>query len=246
MRIVVLGATGDLGKALVSRAGGHDVVAVSRRGAVRADVTTGEGLAEALAGADVVIDATNAVAGARDVLVDGMRRVLEACAAAKVRHFVGISIVGIDGSPAAYYQTKVAQEHVIVNSPVPWSLLRATQFHDLIPRMATGTLGVVVMPRGWRVQPVDVGEVAARLLTIAASPPAGRVPDMGGPQIHEFADLAKRWARAAGKRRLVLALPLPGALGRFLRSGALCTPEHKDGTITFDQWLAARYTGQPT
>jgi uncharacterized protein YbjT (DUF2867 family) len=246
MRIVVLGATGDLGKALVSRAAEHDVIPVSRRGAYRADVTTGEGLAAAFSGAHIVIDATNARAGARDVLVDGARRVLEACASANVRHFVGVSIVGIDDSPAAYYQIKVAQEKMIEQSPVPWSLLRATQFHDLIPRMATPKLGVVVMPRGWKVQPVDVGEVAERLLSIALSPPAGRVPDMGGPEIHDFADLARRWARAAGKRRVVLALPLPGKLGRHLRSGALCTPEHKDGKITFDQWLAATYGAQPT
>jgi uncharacterized protein YbjT (DUF2867 family) len=147
VKIVVLGATGSLGKALLAAALGHDVVAVSRRGPVKADVTTGEGLADAFAGADVVMDATNALATAPQVLVDGTRRVLEAAAAAGVKHFVGISIVGIDNAPLAYYRTKVEQERVITSGPVPWTLLRATQFHDLIPRFVTSRLGIVAAPR---------------------------------------------------------------------------------------------------
>jgi uncharacterized protein YbjT (DUF2867 family) len=252
VRIAVLGGSGVLGGAVTAKAlaAGHAVVSVSRRpptqlaaGAthVAADVTTGDGLATAFAGAEVVIDGTNAMAGAREVLVDGTRRVLEAAKTAGVRHFVGVSIVGIDDAPITYYRVKVEQEKVIEASPVPWSLLRATQFHDLIPKLAQGKLGIVIAPRGWILQPIDVREVASVLVAAAAGPPQQRMTDIGGPEIVKFADIARAWLRAAHKRRWVLSLPVPGATGRFLRAGKLCAPEHKVGTVTFAQWLAETY-----
>ena len=243
MRIVVVGSTGSLGKAVVARAreAGHDVVGASRSAGVQVDVTTGQGLAEAFAGADVVMDATNAVGGARDVLVEGTRRMLEAAHAAGVGHFVGISIVGIDDAPIAYYQAKVAQERVIEASAVPWTLLRATQFHDLVPRLAPQRFGVVLAPRDFPLQPIDVREVAAVLVTAAAAPPARRLPDVGGPEVLPFATLVRRWVEAAHLRRLVVAMPVPGARGRFLRAGKLTTPGRAIGTITFARWLAERY-----
>ncbi len=204
----------------------------------RADVTTGEGLAAALAGCDAIIDGTNAMANAHEVLVDGTRRVLEVAKAANVPHFVGISIVGIDTAPIAYYKTKVAQEQVIEASPVPWTLLRATQFHDLIPRFAQGKLGVLFAARGWKLQPIDVREVATVLVELASKPPAKRVPDMGGPEVLELADLARKLKRARGKPRLILRVPVPGATGAFLRSGKMCCPERAVGVRTFDAWLA--------
>lgn len=242
-RIVVLGATGSLGRAIVEKAtaAGHDVVAASRSGAVKVDVTTGQGLAEAFAGAGVVMDATNAQAGAHDVLVDGTRRVLEAAAAAGVSHFVGISIVGIDDAPMAYYRTKVAQEAVIAQGRVPWTLLRATQFHDLIPKLAAPRLGIVVAPRGFKIQPIDVREVAAVLVDAAGGAPAGRLPDVGGPAVRDFGELARLWKRAAHKKRIVLRVPVPGAMGAFLRAGKLCCPDRAVGTIAFETWLGETY-----
>ena len=242
-RVVVLGGTGSLGSAVADELGalGHQAVIASRRGLAKVDVTTGEGLAAALAGADAVIDATNALGAARSVLVDGTARVLAAARDAKVGHFVGISIVGIDDAPLAYYKVKVEQENVITSGPVPWTLLRATQFHDLIPRLAAGKLGIVFAPRGMKLQPIDVREVAEVLALAAVSKPAQRLPDIGGPELIPFADLARRWARAARKRRLVLSLPLPGKTGRFLRANKLCVPDRAVGTRTFDQWLAQRY-----
>jgi uncharacterized protein YbjT (DUF2867 family) len=243
VRIVVLGGTGALGRAVVeaATAAGHHAIGASRSGAVKVDVTTGEGLAEAFAGADVVMDATNALAGAQAVLVDGTRRVLEVAAAAGVKHFVGISIVGIDEAPIAYYRTKVAQEAVIEASPVPWSLLRATQFHELVPRLVGGRLGVVIVPRGAHCQPIDAGEVASILVQAAISGPSKRLPDVGGPELVPFVELARMWRRAARKRRLILAVPVPGAMGRFLRADKLCIPGRNVGTITFAEWLARKY-----
>ena len=242
-RVVVLGGSGDLGRAVVraARAAGHDAVGASRRGEVRVDVTTGDGLAAAFAGAEVVVDATNALAGAKDVLVAGTERSLAAARAAGVKHFVGVSIVGIDEAPLAYYRAKVAQEKLVVASPVPWSLLRATQFHELVPRLAAGTLGIVFAPRGFRIQPIDVREVAAVVLEAIAAGPSGRLPDVGGPEIVPFAELARAWKRAAKVRRWVVPVPVPGATGRWLRADKLCTPDHARGTIPFAQWLAERY-----
>lgn len=262
MTWAVLGGSGVLGGAVIAAAtaAGHDVVAVSRSAPtslppgvrhVVADVTTGQGLAEAFAGATVVIDGTNALLETlgeprvREVLVAGTERVLAAAKAAGVAHFVGISIVGIDTAPMPYYRIKVDQERVIEASPVPWSLVRATQFHDLIPRFVGGRLGVVAAPIGWRLQPVDVADVAAILVAAAAAPAARRLPDVGGPEVLPIAELARAWKRAAGKARLVLPVPVPGKLGRFLRSGAMCCPDHAVGTVTFSTWLGRRYASPP-
>lgn len=221
---------------------GHDVVGVSRSGPVRADVTTGEGLAAAFDGAQVVIDATNTTANLDKVLVDGTRRVLETAAKFNVKHFVGISIVGIDDSPIAYYRAKQQQEKVIEASPIPWTLLRATQFHDLVPKLVRGALGIGIVPREFPIQPIDTRDVAPVLIDAAERPAAGRLPDVGGPEVHQFKDLARAWDKAAGKKRLLLAVPIPGAQGRFLREGRLCTtPDRRVGTRTFAAWLAQTY-----
>lgn len=252
MRLVVTGASGSLGGAAIvsARAVGHEVVATSRRappslpaGVVHraADVTTGDGLAAALAGAEVVIDATNALTGARAVLVDGTRRLLEAARAAGIRHFVGASIVGIDDAPTEYYRLKVEQEKVIAAGGVPWTLLRATQFHDLLGRLSRGRLGVALAPRGARIQPIDVREVAAALVAAATGEPAGRLPDMGGPEVLDWATAARAWARAARVRRWIVAVPVPGELGRFLRAGGLLCPDRAVGKVTFAAWLRERY-----
>ncbi|HEY3595668.1 MAG TPA: NAD(P)H-binding protein [Polyangiaceae bacterium] len=251
MRILVLGGSGVLGRAVTAKAvaAGHTVVSASRRPPAKlpaaataavVDVTSGNGLAAALTGADAIIDGTNASRSARAVLVDGTRRTLEAARDAGVRHFVGISIVGIDGAPLPYYRVKVEQEKVIHASPVPWSLLRATQFHNLVVRYIRPKLGVVAIPRGWRLQPIDVREVASLLVQAAQSGPQGRLPDSGGPEVTDVVALAREWRRAHGQRSLIVSIPVPGKKGEYLRSGDMCTPHRAVGKITFAQWLAER------
>lgn len=252
MRIAVMGGGGTLGRAVVAYAltKGHEVVAVSRSAprdlpvSVQhraADVTTGSGLSEALADIAAIIDATNARANAESVLVDGTRRVLEAARALGIGHFVGVSIVGIDDAPIQYYRTKVAQEKAIAEGGVPWSLVRATQFPELVAELATGKLGIVWAPTGWSLQPVDVRDVAPFLVDAAESEPRGRLPDVAGPEVRPFRELCSMWQRASGTTRLVIPVPMPGKTGRFLRSGAMCNPERSVGTRTFADWLAARY-----
>ena len=246
MRIVVVGGTGSLGRAVIAagKVAGHEMVAASRRGDVKVDVATGEGLAQVFAGADVVIETTNAPPGGTQVMVHGTRRVLEAANAAGVPHFIGISIVGIDQAPLPYYRMKVAQEKVIEAAPVPWTLLRATQFHDLIPKLARPRYHVVLAPRGFKIQPIHVREVGSMLVAAAAAGPQKRLPDAGGPAVRDFVELARLWKSAAKRSEWILPVPLPGARCRFLRAGGLCCPDRAVGTIPFEAWLAETYGGR--
>jgi uncharacterized protein YbjT (DUF2867 family) len=261
MRIAVLGGSGTLGSAVVANAcaAGHTAVAISRRAPASlpagashaiADVMTGEGITDltaALAGADAMIDGINAsqlttsAEIVEAVMLRGTERVLQAGKAAGVGHFVGVSIVGIDHAPLDYYRTKVAQERVVEASPIPWSLVRATQFHDLIPRFVTGKLGFVAAPIGWSLQPIDVRDVARLLVAAAVAGPAGRLPDIGGPEVIPVRKLARAWVSAAKLRRVIVPVPVPGKLGAFLRSGQMCCPDRAVGTVTFASWLAERF-----
>jgi uncharacterized protein YbjT (DUF2867 family) len=125
---------------------------------------------------------------------------------------------------------------------VSWTVLRATQFHDLLATLL-GVLGrspVLPVLAGAHFQPVDVRDVAERLAALAVGAPAGRAPDLAGPQVRSMADLARAWASATGRRRAVLPVPLPGRLARAVRDGGLLAPGHADGRITFEEFLAAR------
>lgn len=249
MRIVVTGGTGVLGRAVAASARrlGHDVVTVSRRdmedvhGIVhrRADVVTGEGLDAALAGADAVVDATNSPRAAPSFFTGGTRKLLDAAVRARVRHVVAVSIVGIDDAPIAYYRAKKEQERVVAASSAPWSLVRATQFHDLVAKFASGTGWISFTPRGVPLQPVDAVELARHLVEVAAAKPGGRLPDFAGPEVRPFAELAAEWRRVKGERRLVVPVPLFGAVARFLRGGGLCNPAAVRGRRTFGEWLRA-------
>lgn len=252
MLIAVTGGTGTLGAPLVAELArrGHTVRALSRT-APRAlpdrvthhavDLETGDGLADALAGADVVVDASNGMpnGGADAVLVEGARRLLAAEREAGVRHHVGVSIVGIDDVPLGYYRTKLAQEAEIEAGGVPWSILRATQFHDLLAMVfgATGRYRVLPGFRA-RLQPVDVREVAVALADVAEGEPTHRREDMAGPEVVELRDLARAWKAGTGRRAMVLRGPLPGGLGKALRRGRLTDPHaERHGTTTFAGWL---------
>ncbi|WP_311765205.1 SDR family oxidoreductase [Streptomyces zingiberis] len=245
--VLVTGGTGTLGRAVVQRLldgappgarlpdGRPAVRLLSRRRRpagddrpydwVTGDLGSGEGIAEAVAGTDVVIHCAT-TAGRGDV--EATRRLTETVAGQTEGspHLVHISIVGIDRIPLGYYRAKLECERIIESSQVPWTILRATQFHDLIVRIAAAQrrLPVALACAGVRFQPVDVGEVAGRLVELADGLPAGRAPDMGGPEVRSHADLTREWLRATGRRRPVLSLPLPGKAGRALRDGANLVP----------------------
>jgi len=255
MRVAVIGGTGGLGSLVVAElaARGDAVRSISRRvpaaGALpagvehaRADLVSGEGLDAALAGIEVVLDAANARRAARPVLVEGTRRLGVAAQRAGVRHHALISIVGCDRVPHPYYDAKVAQEQALASGTVPWSILRATQFHTLVGEMLAPVARLRVLPLvRIPLQPIDAAVVARRLVDAVHGEPAnGRLPDVAGPQVERLDALARAWAAHARRRLLPLRLP-PRALGKGARemaAGKLTDPAAADGGPTFAQWLA--------
>jgi uncharacterized protein YbjT (DUF2867 family) len=251
MKVAVVGGTGVLGKPLVAElaARGDEVVALSRTAPRKlpdgashrsVDLTTGDGLAGALAGVEVIVDASNSSTPRRaaPVLVEGTKRLLRAGAEAGAQHYVGVSIVGCERVPMAYYKVKVRQEEAIGAGAIPWSLLRATQFHTLIDHLFKQDARFGVVRSGSaRFQPIDPPLVAKRLAAAAHAEPAGRLPDIAGPEVLTLSELTKAWRRA-GHRALPLRFPMIGPIGRPLREGALCNPDAAAGDRTFEQWLA--------
>jgi uncharacterized protein YbjT (DUF2867 family) len=242
--VAIIGGTGTLGRLVADelRSRGHQVRILGRSApGHRVDLTTGEGLDAALKGCDVVIDASNnSSRRAREVLVDGARRLLAAEQAAAVDHHVAVSIVGCEQVPFSYFQVKAEQERVVEQGLVPWTVVRATQFHEL----AAGTLAmaarrrILPVPRA-RLQTVAAADVAAVVADVAMNPPQrGRV-EVAGPEITDARDLARTWRSATGSRSVLLPVAVPGRLGRALRSGALTT-ERPDvrGAVPFAAWLA--------
>jgi uncharacterized protein YbjT (DUF2867 family) len=240
---LVTGATGRLGRPTVTglRAAGHDVRSLSRRtgpGLTTGDLLTGAGLPEALDGVGTVVHLATGPRGKGDV--DAARALVRAVADAGVGHLVVISIVGIDENPLPFYRDKLAIERVVRESGVPYSLLRATQFHELVEGLLTAqrVLPVLAAP-AVPLQPIAVRDIAGRLVELAGSAPAGRVGDIGGPQQLGVPDLARIWARATGDRRRVVPVRLPGRVFAALRAGSALVPGPPYGTTTFAQHLAA-------
>jgi uncharacterized protein YbjT (DUF2867 family) len=247
MEILVTGGTGTLGRVVVERlqGRGHVPRVLSRSagpGRLAGDLETGAGVSDAVRGVDAVVHAASRpghdVAQATTLLAalheEGVRT-------GRTPHLVFVSIVGVDRVPLRYYRDKVEVERLISASGVPWTVQRATQFHDLLATLL-GVLGrspVLPVLAGASFQPVDVRDVADRLADLVAGPPAGRVPDLGGPQVRPMADLARAWLGATGRRRLVLPVRLPGGLARAVRGGGLLAPHGADGRITFEDYLAA-------
>jgi uncharacterized protein YbjT (DUF2867 family) len=244
MRIAVAGGTGRVGShvAEIARERGHDVAVLTRSRGV--DLVTGRGLAAALDGTDAVIDVVSidTLDAKKSVAFfeTTTRALLDAEAAASVGHHVALSIVGIDRAPEGYYAGKLAQENLFENGPVPWTVLRATQFHEFAAQIfASAKVGPLHLAPRMRTQPIAAREVAARLVALAEAAPAGRVRDLAGPREESLPDMVRRWARTQGSRAWVPAIPLPGALGRAQRDGSLLPgPDAELGVQTFAEWLS--------
>ena len=244
--ILVTGGTGSLGSRVVDRLGEvrEDVRVMSRdrrANTVRGDLLTGEGLEEAVEGVATIIHcASSPVFKTRQVDVEGTRRLLHVAARAGVSHVVFISIVGVDRNPYyPYYHHKHEAERVVERSGLAWTTLRATQFHEFVLRqLRLLELGpVALVPKGFVLQPIETGEVADRLIKLALSAPAGRVPDVGGPEVKTFAGLARSYQRVAGQRTRLIEIPVPGKAARAFRHGAQTSPERRYGKITWEEFL---------
>jgi uncharacterized protein YbjT (DUF2867 family) len=246
MDVLVTGGTGRLGRRLIQplQEAGHTVKQMSRRGTgaggVRADLATGRDLGTALAGAEVVVHAASDPQGDPwQVDVAGTRRLVQAVDRDRLRHLVYVSIVGVDRIPYGYYRAKFAAEQVLLASGLPVTLLRVTQFHDFVDFLLdTARRGPILpVPMGWRVQPVDVGEVAQHVVDVVGRPPSGGVVEYGGPEDVAAADLARAWAAARAPGAHVVATPVPGKLGAAIRDGAAVPTGGERGRRTYGQHL---------
>jgi len=180
----------------------------------------------------------------RAVDVRGTRRLLAMAHEANIRHFLYVSIVGIDGVGYPYYRTKLAAEAEVRKDIVPWSILRATQFHDFVELLLRGFArmrGLIAVPYAWQLQPVDVNEVARRVVDVVLGEPGGLLPDFGGPEIRDMKSLAQSWLSMRKDERRMIDLRLPLKFSRQIAEGHLTSPEHKDGHVTFEQHLAQKY-----
>jgi uncharacterized protein YbjT (DUF2867 family) len=255
MKILVTGGTGVLGREIVeaAEAAGHTVrvgsrgprrtgVPAAREWAVM-DLASGSGMDEAVAGVDVVVHAASDPKSSQASDVDGTRALVEACRRRGVAHFAYVSIVGIGRIPVRYYQHKLAAEEIVSAGGVPFSILRATQFHPFLDQLLTAAARVPLvmpLPAGFQIQSVDVAEVARRLLRCVDEGPGGRLPDFGGPEAMTLREAARLWRDARGVTKPLLSLPLPGRAAAALRSGANTVPDGEHGTIRWRDWLDRR------
>jgi uncharacterized protein YbjT (DUF2867 family) len=246
MDVLVTGGTGRLGQRLSAplQEAGHSVRQMSRRGTgpggVRGDLATGRDLRTAVGGAEVVVHAASDPRGDPwQVDVAGTRRLVEAVDRTRLRHLVYVSVVGVDRIPYGYYRAKFAAEQVLLASGLPVTLLRVTQFHDFVDFLLdTARRGPVLpVPMGWRIQPVDLGDVAEHIVDVVARTPAAGIVEFGGPEELSAADVARAWATARAPGTHVVATPVPGKLGAAFRDGAAVPTRGARGRRTYAEHL---------
>ena len=255
--ILVTGGTGTLGRRVVRRLrdASCNVRVLSRRSHefgdgiefMTGDLATGEGLEAAVNGVETIVHCAGSAKGDEDKA----RNLVWAASRAGAPHLVYISVVGAERIPVVsrvdramfgYYASKRAAEKVVEDSGLPWTTLRATQFHGLILTVAQqlAKLPVCPVPAGFRFQPVEADEVAARLVELTLGKPSGLVPDMGGPRVYGAAELLRGYLRASKRRRPIVPVWLPGKAARVFRNGGNLAPEQAVGYRTWEEFVAER------
>ena len=242
MTILVTGGTGTLGRPTVEllRTAGHDTRILSRRagdGRAVGDLATGVGLADALHGVDTVLHLATS-ASSKDVAQATV--LMDAAARAGVGHVVFISIVGVETVPYSYYRAKLESERVIERSGIPFTILRATQFHSFVAMIPRAQRRLpVILSLDVPDQPIAVEEVAARLVELVDAGPSGRVADVGGPEQLTLRSAIDSWQQAAGTHKPVWTLRLGGKMMRAMRAG-----EHMPGLPGYGAGTFAEYAAQ--
>ena len=244
MKIVVIGGTGLIGSKTVAilRQGGHEVVVASPKTGV--NTITGEGLAEALAGAQVVVDLANAPSWEDKAVLEFFetsgRNLLAAEVIAGVRHHVALSIVGTDRTPDnGYFRAKVAQEHLIEASGIPYTIIRSTQFLEFLGGIAAAsTDGRIVRLSPGLFQPIAADDVAAIVADVALAAPQNGIVEIAGPERAPFNDIVARYLQAVGDPREVVSDPEARYYGGRVEERSLVPlGEARLGRIGLDEWL---------
>jgi len=255
--ILVTGGTGTLGRQVVRRLrdSGHDVRVLSRHAQspadgveyVLGDLSGNIGIEAAVSGVGVIVHCAGGQKG--DDLTTA--NLVRAASRAGEPHLVYISVVGADRVPVvsaldramfSYFASKHAAEQVVTASGLPWTMLRATQFYDLMLMVADSLakMPAMPMPKGMLFQPVDSGEVADRLVELALDSPAGLVPDMAGPRVYLGTELMREYLAARHLNKRIVPIPVPGQAAGAIRAGAATDPARAVGRRTWEDFLADR------
>lgn len=247
MKVVVIGGTGLIGSKLVSKlkALGHEVVAASPSKGINA--VTGEGLAEALKGAEVVVDVANSPSFEDKAVLEffktSTRNLLAAEKTAGVKHHIALSVVGTDLLPdSGYFRAKVEQENLIKSSSIPYTIVRATQFFEFLESIAqSGVSGEVVHLSPAFLQPIASEDVAAALLKVALEPPINGIIEIAGPEKFPLSEIVERYFKAKNDPRKVVADAEARYFGAKLSDNTL-TPGKKArlGSINFTSWFESQ------
>jgi uncharacterized protein YbjT (DUF2867 family) len=249
--------TSALGRLVVARLrdAGCDVRVLSRRSHnsgdgiefMTGDLATGEGIEAAVDGIETIVHCAGSAKGDEDKA----RNLVRATSGVGAPYLVYISVIGADRIPTVsrvdraiigYFESKRAADRVVADSGLPWTTLRATQFHDRMLTVARqmAKLPLIPVPAGFRFQPVDAGEVAARLVELSLGKPSGLVPDIAGPRVYGMNELVLSYLRASKRRRLIVPVWLPGKAARAFRAGANLAPDQAVGHRTWEEFLADR------
>ena len=247
MKIVVIGGTGLIGSRVVTllAAEGHDVVAASPASGV--NTLTGEGLADAFEGAQVVVDLSNSPSFEDSAVLEffetSTRNQLAAEAAAHVGHHVALSVVGTQQmDESGYFRGKIAQENLITASPIPYTIVHATQFFEFLPGLADmhADGDDTVRVPDVLFQPMAADDVAAAVARIAVAPPANATVEIGGPEVFALDELIRRALEARDDRRKVVADPHAGYSGAHIGERTLVPGDGASlGSIRYDDWASA-------
>lgn len=253
MKILVTGGTGTLGKKFVAEAqkSGFDVRIFSRKTApaksdqsirwFTGDLVSGEGLREAIQDVNAVMHAaSNPGLKSEGVDIRGTTNLLKAIGDADVNHILYPSIVGIDQIKYFYYQNKQQAESLIKDSGIPYTILRGTQFHELIHQVLSGLNHVpfvLPIPKKFQMQTIAARDMAKKLVNFVSAGPAGRAPDFAGPEILTAEEMAETWLKIMNKSKKMVNLPVWGKVARGFREGKVTNPERSTGEITWRDWL---------
>lgn len=259
-RILITGGRGALGSALTPELLKADQIVrvMSRQPApaqlnnpqlewAQADLNTGEGMAESVQGIDTIVHAATDITHLKQTDLEGTKRLLNAAAQANVRHFIYISITGIDRMPKFfYYRAKLDVEELVKASGVRYTIARITQFHTFVDVLLSAFtsqrwLPFVPVPTKWQFQTIDPRDAAKFLVPYVLGDPIGRTPDVAGPEVMRFGDMAHQWMRIKGIKRPILSVPLPIGVHQGLLKGWNTVPHNPYGTITWTDFLQAKY-----